>query len=158
MKRAISPIIAAILLLGFTVAIGTLVIQWGSQYAKQQTFCLTVGKAFSFIAVNKGTNYIDANVMYIAQNPLAYNDVVIRLVTQAGNVYVCQYQATATSPPTGGCVFTVSTTATGVNQFQYKTVYNIKILVDSATIPVDNIRAIEVYLPVCDSVIGSTVL
>ena len=39
-KRAVSPLIATILLVALTVSIGAMVIGWGRQYVQQQTECL----------------------------------------------------------------------------------------------------------------------
>jgi len=41
-KRAVSPLIAAILLIALTVSIGAMIIGWGRQYVQKQTSCLGV--------------------------------------------------------------------------------------------------------------------
>ncbi len=40
MFRAVSPLIAAILLIAFTISIGVMIIGWGRQYVQQQASCM----------------------------------------------------------------------------------------------------------------------
>mgnify|MGYP001770643928 CR=1 FL=1 len=146
-KRAISPLIATIILVALTVAIGALIVNWGRAYVSKSMSCVTL--SMSLYNPTKGTNYIDFKLFYTSENPTEFSDYTVKIYTTLGTEYLCKYNSGATSAPAGGCVFTV-TPPSGTSKFVKDTEYSVRVYVDTATINIGSIYKVGMYSPACN--------
>ena len=88
-KRAVSPLIATILLVALTVSIGAMVIGWGRQYVQQQTGCL--GYKLDLHGAKYNPNGIQIEVMsYNSGTQRLYiNDTIAKIIDRNGRSWTC---------------------------------------------------------------------
>jgi len=101
--RGVSPLIATIILISLTVAIGALIVGWGRQYVKMQTECLGYQIDIMDVKYNSANNALNIVVSNNGMNEISLDPATSRLVflaTIGGNQYTCKVAQTT---PTGGC-------------------------------------------------------
>ncbi len=128
MLKGVSPLIAAVLLIVFTVAIGAVVLNWMTEYTKGTTekagtdTSTTVECAKQILDIVDVKIDNDGNVTVFLQN-LGSADARITTVTlydDAGNICNANTSFTGVTVSAGGMVvFTPITTCTSVNKSAY---------------------------------------
>jgi len=58
--RSVSPLIATIILIALTVAIGAIIVGWGRSYIQKQVSCLGVGFEILSLKFNSSTNNVSS--------------------------------------------------------------------------------------------------
>lgn len=103
-KRAVSPLIATILLVALTISIGAMIIGWGKEYVKKQTKCIGyeidilnakadyTNRILKVSVHNKGTEDL---ILSTEASPLVFHAVI------AGQDYYCAVADPATIGATG---------------------------------------------------------
>ncbi|HIP90464.1 MAG TPA: hypothetical protein EYH22_02835 [Candidatus Nanopusillus sp.] len=90
-KRAVSPLIATILLIALTVSIGAMIISWGRQYVQQQTECLDVSATIVNAKLNISGSTITVGFLNKGNQILDTTKVTAILYTADGDIYKCIY-------------------------------------------------------------------
>lgn len=100
MKRSVSPLIATIILIALTVALGAIIVGWAKSYVSSQVS--TLGAQVEILSADyvsytpsgsSSPNYYLINITAenIGSTSINGNQLSIRLVDGAGNVYKCPY-------------------------------------------------------------------
>lgn len=101
--RGVSPLIATIILIALTVAVGALIVGWGRQYVKMQTECLGYQIEIMSVKYTAATNSLEIVINNKGLNEISLDPNTARLVFLAkigGNQYTCKV---STTMPQGGC-------------------------------------------------------
>jgi len=108
--RAVSPLIATIILIALTVAVGALIVGWGRQYVKMQTECLGYQIEIMGVKYDATNNALNIVVNNRGMNDISLDPNTARLVflaTIGGNQYTCKVSPTVQA---GGCSIQPGTT------------------------------------------------
>ena len=150
--RAVSPLIAAILLIAFTVTTGVLVIQWGHNFVQRQVSC--IGIDLVTYNLNKQANQITFSIKNRGTQSTDMQYWFVKITDRTGTEYVCDFNTAATSAPSGGCVYKVVDQSNNpVSKLEPNTVYKAVVYLDPNTINVNNIEKIELVNPDCAAVL-----
>lgn len=94
--RAVSPLIAMVILISLTVSIGALIVAWAKNYMNNRIACgLTHIDVQSY---TKGTNYIKFTIQNTGEYkiPLNSTDLAVVVMDNSGNSYTCKLSSTLT--------------------------------------------------------------
>jgi len=81
--RSVSPLIATIILIALTVAIGAIIVGWGRNYIQQQTSCLGVG--FEILSLEfDGNNIKNITVLNTGSTNFTVGSTFVFIVENAG--------------------------------------------------------------------------
>jgi len=75
-KKAVSPLIAAILLIALTVSIGAMIIGWGRQYVQQQTKCLGASATISYVEVDANKSKMNVTIENTGTQPIIAKNII----------------------------------------------------------------------------------
>jgi len=105
-KRAVSPLIAAILLIALTVSIGAMIIGWGKQYVQQQTSCLGTSVNIIKAQLDTHNNQITVGFINTGNQKLDAEKVYAILYTASGKIFKCPYISSGSLPSKLPCALT----------------------------------------------------
>jgi len=145
LKRAVSPLIATILLIALTISIGAIVIGWGKQYVSTQTKCISAD--LQVIQTTKGTNNIDITVYNSGTIPLNINDLYI--VATAGTTTLTCQPGDPANVGANSCVID-NTGTTTINVGSQGTLN----VVFGSGINVGDVSKMEVYMKGCSKTLA----
>ncbi|BFI73890.1 hypothetical protein YN1_8770 [Nanoarchaeota archaeon] len=103
MKRSVSPLIATIILIALTVALGAIIVGWARGYVNSQVSTLgaqaeilsALYSAYTPSGSSSPSYYlINITVENIGSTAINGNDLGIKLEDGSGNIYKCPYSAT----------------------------------------------------------------
>lgn len=103
-KRAVSPLIATILIVALTVAIGSLIISWGQTYVKTKVNCLRY--ALTIYELRQGATNTELLVRVENTGTVSIDlqndqDFAFVITLTDGSAKTCRL---GTTPPANGCV------------------------------------------------------
>ena len=84
-KRAVSPLIATILLIALTVSIGAMIIGWGRQYVQQQTGCLGIALSITDAEVDTSNKKLTLWIQNTGSQNVKVSDLRIYYYDVDGN-------------------------------------------------------------------------
>jgi len=102
-KRAVSPLIATILLVALTVSIGAMVIGWGRQYVQQQTSCLGYKIDIYEAKYNPSADRTIPLLYNSGTQKLHIRDTIVKIVDKNGRSWTCFYEGVLVNNTTTGC-------------------------------------------------------
>ena len=105
-KRAISPLIAAVLLIAFTISIGVMIIGWGRQYVQQQVSCFGASVNIIKAQLDTSNNQITVGFINTGNQKLDAEKVYAILYTASGKIFKCPYISSGSLPSKLPCALT----------------------------------------------------
>jgi len=96
--RSVSPLIATIILIALTVAIGAIIVGWGRSYVQKQVSCL--GASVNIIKAKLDKQYNQVTVGFINNGNMQLDPIQVYgvLYTASGKMYKCPYVSGSTLP------------------------------------------------------------
>jgi len=85
--RSVSPLIATIILIALTVAIGAIIVGWGRSYVQQQTSCLGYEVVIEDATVNVTSKTITLKIRNTGEVPIRQNLTEVYFYNINGNRY-----------------------------------------------------------------------
>ena len=156
-KRSVSPLIATIILIALTVALGAIIVGWARGYVSGQVSCLNLGASAEYLSSDQnstlGLLYIYTEVLNTGSVPININNVYIKIKGTNGDTDICNYNNSA-----GTCSFiTISGYPITVNPSNYT---EIEIIISNTSIVYNALAGAEVnlYSYSCNSLLSSFTL
>ncbi|BBL45582.1 hypothetical protein MJ1_0420 [Nanobdella aerobiophila] len=85
--KAVSPLIATIILIALTVALGAVIVGWAKGYVRGQISNL--GAQSEILVAQEGGGAINITAENIGSNAILANDIEVEVQTATGNIYKC---------------------------------------------------------------------
>lgn len=104
-KKGISPLIASILLIGFTVALAAVIMTWGTSFVKKQTETAETegGKALDCAKLNlRISGGCDGNIAIDNPQNIAITSLTFRKYDTSGNIMASDASDTQQNAPVNG--------------------------------------------------------
>lgn len=89
MKRSISPLIATIILIALTIAIGAIIVGWANSYVGQRTQCLNAQITIQNVYYNSSSSTLVIQAVNSGGTNILVSQLYVIVYDTLGNKYVC---------------------------------------------------------------------
>ncbi|MGC9079432.1 MAG: archaellin/type IV pilin N-terminal domain-containing protein [Nanopusillaceae archaeon] len=97
--RSVSPLIATIILIALTVALGAIIVGWARGYVKGQVSTLGANAQVLGVVCNK--NLVNVTIQNIGSTQINLQYLSVEITTQTGSTYKCPISLNTSTVPQG---------------------------------------------------------